>query len=432
MTAHTDTLLLFPQSGGRCERCGKMKDELLLATLVSGGESDSMMLCEDCAARLRVRVDAHNAKQKQAAQAERTQSEKTHPTKKQKKKKNAITKKNAWKIVAIASFVAAAALAAIVGIQMLRGGPGADSAPAEAPVNESFGFVKLEKKSGETGLISADGLIGVKADGTVAMYFTKDDLLPEYAGIQKWTDIVGVTYYGTTYYGLRRDGTVVAAGENYSGQCNVSGWTNVVRVSAGESFVVGLRSNGTVVAAGDNYDGQCDVSAWRRIISVSAGGNYTVGLRVDGKVLMTGTGPFWAQEYPGVSDWTDIVAISASDKTIVGLKSDGTVVATGSNAENQCAVSDWTDIVAISANRYHTVGLRSDGTVVSTQIAEADNYANFGQCDVADWTDIIAVSAGYNWTLGLKADGTVVTTLTGDEDMDELLTRVSGWTDMMV
>jgi hypothetical protein len=62
---------------------------------------------------------------------------------------------------------------------------------------------------------------------------------------------------------LRADGTVVATGDNISGQCNVSGWKDIVAIAAGASHTVGLKSDGTVVACGYNGGGQTSVSAWR-------------------------------------------------------------------------------------------------------------------------------------------------------------------------
>ena len=179
--------------------------------------------------------------------------------------------------------------------------------------------------------------------------------------------------------GLKSDGTVVAVGVTYSGQCDVSEWTDIVAISAGASHTVGLKSDGTVVAVGDNEVGQCDVSEWTDIVAISAGSSHTVGLKSDGTVVAVGG------NYSGkcdVSEWTDIVAISAANSHTVGLKSDGTVVAVGYNGSGQCDVSEWTDIVAISAGAFHTVGLKSDGTVV----AVGDNYS--GQCDVDSWKNI--------------------------------------------
>jgi tetratricopeptide (TPR) repeat protein len=179
--------------------------------------------------------------------------------------------------------------------------------------------------------------------------------------------------------GLKSDGTVVAVGDNYYGQCDVSDWTDIVAISAGYGHTVGLKSDGTVVAVGCNEDGRCDVSDWTDIVAISASNGHTVGLESDGTVVAVGCNEDGRCD---VSNWTDIVAISAGGWHTVGLKSDGTVVAVGYIGDGQCNVSDWTDIVAISAGGEHTVGLRSDGTVV----AAGDNSE--GQCDVSDWTDI--------------------------------------------
>ena len=71
--------------------------------------------------------------------------------------------------------------------------------------------------------------------------------------------------------GLKADGTVVAVGLNFNGQCDVEAWTDIVAVSAGDGYTVGLKADGTVVAVGDNDDGQCNVEAWTDIVAVSAG-----------------------------------------------------------------------------------------------------------------------------------------------------------------
>ena len=63
--------------------------------------------------------------------------------------------------------------------------------------------------------------------------------------------------------GLKSDGTVVACGQNASGQCDVSSWTDIVAVAANRFHTVGLKSDGMVVACGDNYYGQCNVSGWK-------------------------------------------------------------------------------------------------------------------------------------------------------------------------
>src|SRR5258706_304695 len=56
---------------------------------------------------------------------------------------------------------------------------------------------------------------------------------------------------------LKNDGSVVAWGNNYSGQTAVAaGLSGVTAVAAGPEHTVALKSNGTVVAWGRNYEGQ--------------------------------------------------------------------------------------------------------------------------------------------------------------------------------
>ena len=59
--------------------------------------------------------------------------------------------------------------------------------------------------------------------------------------------------------GLKADGTVVAAGNNDYGQCNVDSWKDIVAVAAGNVHTIGLKADGTVVATGCNFSRQCNV-----------------------------------------------------------------------------------------------------------------------------------------------------------------------------
>jgi alpha-tubulin suppressor-like RCC1 family protein len=42
----------------------------------------------------------------------------------------------------------------------------------------------------------------------------------------------------------------------------VDDWTDIVQVDAGSAQTVGLRDDGTLVAAGDNAYGECNVGDW--------------------------------------------------------------------------------------------------------------------------------------------------------------------------
>ena len=265
--------------------------------------------------------------------------------------------------------------------------------------------------------VSAGGshTVGLKADGTVVAvgdnYYGQCD-------VDGWTDIVAVSAGDDHTVGLKADGTVVAVGYNLYGQCDVDGWTDIVAVSVSSRHTVGLKADGTVVAVGDNDDDQCDVDGWTDIVAVSAGDFRTVGLKADGTVVAVGSNLFGQCDVDG---WTDIVAVSAGGSHTVGLKADGTVVAVGDNYYGQCDVDGWTDIVAVSAGDDHTVGLKADGTVVAV------GYNLYGQCDVDGWTDIVAVSVSSRHTVGLKADGTVVAV--GDNGYGRC--DVDGWTDIV-
>ena len=230
--------------------------------------------------------------------------------------------------------------------------------------------------------------------------------------------------------GLRADGTVVAAGSNEDGQCNVSEWENVISVAAGGGqtidldagrrtggyLTLGIKADGTVLATGNNDYGQCDVSEWRGIAAVDVGYDHVVALKTDGTVLTTGRTSYGCGD---VQSWSDIISVKAGSSHTVGLHSDGTVIAVGSNGYGQCDVSGWKDIVAIAAGQNYTVGLKADGTVIA--VGENRN----GQCNVDDWTDIVAIDASYACTVGLRADGTAVKTKYKNIKQD-----ISAWTDI--
>ena len=282
--------------------------------------------------------------------------------------------------------------------------------------------------------ISAGGwhTVGLKADGTLV---AAGDNLGGRCDVKSWTDIVAVSAGAAHTVGLKSDGTLVAVGNNDHGRCDVEDWTDIVAVSAGIFHTVGLKANGTVVAVGNNSYGQCDVEDWTDIVAVSAGYYHTVGLKADGTVVATVVSSPW-NDY-GQSDvggWTTIVSVSAGWNHTVGLRADGTVVAVGYNNCGQCDVEDWTDIVAVSAGYDFTVGLKADGTLVAVghnNKSSTNGYEFSGQCDVEGWSDIVAVSAGTYHTVGVTAGGTVVAV--GDNDYGQCGMAVwSPWTDMML
>ena len=96
-----------------------------------------------------------------------------------------------------------------------------------------------------------------------------------------------------------------------------------------------MRKDGRVVAVGDNSYGQCNVTDWHDIIAISAGDYHTIGLTSDGHVLTTQTKEDAPDSYAEISSWENIVAISAGYGFTLGLKDDGTVVAAGFSNNGQ-------------------------------------------------------------------------------------------------
>ena len=253
--------------------------------------------------------------------------------------------------------------------------------------------------------------VALKIDGTVVAAGHNDN---GRCDVDSWDDIIAVGAGYTHTVGLRSDGTVVAVGSNTYHQCDVSHWCDIVAISAGSFHTVGLRADGKVVATGEYRSGQCSVDDWTKIVAIRAGTEHTVGLRSDGRVVATGDND-WHQ--CNVSDWKNIVDIGAGHQYTVGLRADGRVVKTGSAYHIYFSSEDWSNIVALSSEAEHTVGLRADGSVV----AVGDN--SNGQCNVSDWKDIVAISAGRCHTIGLRRDGSVVAT--GREYEDQC--NVAGW-----
>lgn len=229
--------------------------------------------------------------------------------------------------------------------------------------------------------------------------------------------------------GLKTDGTLVSAGDNADGQCDVSSWRDIIAVSTGLSHTVGLRADGTVLAVGDKEFNRTDVSAWTDIVSISANWTHTAGLKADGTAVITDYIDTLGHVYNAqcdVNSWSDIVMVSAGMDHTLGLKANGTVLATGANDDGECNVGNWSDIISISAGLSYSLGLKADGTVVATGQLSGWNGLDV-KCDVSNWTDVISISAGHGHAVGLKADGTVLATGGNDHGQCD----VGSWTDIV-
>jgi alpha-tubulin suppressor-like RCC1 family protein len=199
---------------------------------------------------------------------------------------------------------------------------------------------------------------------------------------------------------LRKDGTVVGVAiKGYeSAVAGISEWKGVIAVAAGYAQTLALKADRTVVAAGGNWAGQCNVAGWRDVVGIAAG-MHSVGVRQDGTCLAVGSNKYGQCN---VADWKDIIAVAAGDAHTVGLKRDGTVVATGRNNMGQCNVGKWTDIVDVKSLSWQTIGLCKDGTVVT--IGE-DNWKQQTMNEAVK--DAVAITSGEHFFVALRPDGTI-------------------------
>ena len=182
-------------------------------------------------------------------------------------------------------------------------------------------------------------VILVYGDGTVEHIGNRSDKHPDISGIQEWTDIVQVAHGHTVALGLKKDGTVVAVGDNSKGQADVSGWTDIVQLAVFDSvstmgieniegFSVGLKSDGTLVATGQYYYGS-DISGLLAITDVkqiARERENVVLLKNDGSVVSNPGTEFLRTSFEGVADIAAIGFEWDKQQDYIYVKEDGTVV----------------------------------------------------------------------------------------------------------
>lgn len=179
-----------------------------------------------------------------------------------------------------------------------------------------------------------DHVAGLIADGTVVITDRAQRRIAK-----RWFNVTAIAAGNGFTLALFGDGTVRACGEDLTNRLHqVEQWRDIVAICAGDHHFAGVRKDGSVVAAGCNGRGQCNVGAWTDIVAVAGGGAHTVGLRKDGTAVTTGSNE---NGQCNVGQWTQIVAIAAGSRHTVGLRRDGTVVATGRNDSGECNVTRW-------------------------------------------------------------------------------------------
>lgn len=222
------------------------------------------------------------------------------------------------------------------------------------------------------------------------------------------TDVVSLAAGGTHNLALKRDGTVVAWGDNgFYRQCEVpAGLSNVVAITCGQISSMALRNDGTLLTWGHESQYQPALS---NVVLMAGGFFHHLAVQADGKMTFWGSHLDWCQHCapPGLRN---VVAVAAGEFHTVALTGAGKVAAWGGNEFGQCNVPlGLANIVAVAAGRGHSVALRADGTVVAWGSNEDDEGNYLGQATVPNGlSNVVAIAAGYRHSLALKADGTVV------------------------
>ena len=174
---------------------------------------------------------------------------------------------------------------------------------------------------------------------------------------------------------------------------------NIIKVAAGGDVSLALLSNGTVLAWGYNYWGQCGNGSY---------GSFTV----DKSIFQ-------------VIGLTNVVAIEAGPRHCFAIKSDGTLWAWGYNYYGELGngttktsgiplqVLVLTDVTAVSPGKFSSISATSDGTLFAWGSHSTDIFGNGVTVNPAvptpvyGMTNVTSVAAGDDHCLISKADGSV-------------------------
>jgi alpha-tubulin suppressor-like RCC1 family protein len=224
---------------------------------------------------------------------------------------------------------------------------------------------------------------------------------------------------------LKRDGTVMAAGWNQSGQTEVPDrLVDVVAVAAGSDHSLALRADGRVVAWGWNQAHQTEVPAdLEEVVAIAAGREFSLALQKNGAVRAWGGvlpgadgnanegGAYEPPEELETPPWplkpgfSPVVAITAGWRHALALRQDGTVLGWGLRSERAAYTppTNLGPVVAISAGKGFSLALKPDGTV------RAWGSNGYHQLDVPPTAcHVVAIASGSYHACALREDGTVV------------------------
>lgn len=209
-------------------------------------------------------------------------------------------------------------------------------------------------------------IVGLDSDGTLKS--AGHDAGDGQREVNDWANIVAIAMGWRHTVGLNSTGNVLITGYGSSRQfnqmqLNKEDWSNIIAIAAGggddvgDGHTVGLRKDGRVVAVGDNEFNQCEVGLWENIIAIAAGDWFTMGLDKDGQIFITKPSQDVIDKYHLYTDvlnaenWsnTGVITIAAGGGSAIGLYENGDVIAAGYGQYNQKkTANNWSNIMVYS------------------------------------------------------------------------------------
>jgi alpha-tubulin suppressor-like RCC1 family protein len=237
--------------------------------------------------------------------------------------------------------------------------------------------------------ISESHLLVLKKDGTVVAWGQRND--KGQCNVPVWlVDVVQVAVGANYSVAVTQQGQVVVWGDSDSTPAELSDVTQISASSQDNIFrfrhLLALKKDGRVVAWGNNEYGQCNVPVrLGDVVQVSAGDQFSLALVRDGRVVAWGSNDTGECQVPAhiASGMVDVVQITAGRAHSLALTRDGRVVAWGNNEYGQCNVPvNLADIVHVIAQDDYSIALMRDGRVQSWGSKNLNVYGRLQELDV--------------------------------------------------
>ena len=257
-------------------------------------------------------------------------------------------------------------------------------------------------------------VLGLRADGTVAIMGDDMPHSPCLAAVRGWTDMAQVCSYSVGVHGITREGVIRAAGKKAAGTEGL----HASRIGGRIGFPIDGNDEMMIEAWALSFPegALTSLPEWLCGVRVQEllGGEADpyAALTMDGQVLIDAN---WAGFELGVRHEAFVngpyVDLDMHFGILAALRADGRVDATGwvtpgdtVRAAAACATEGFTDVVKVEAGLDFVLGLRADGTVC---FAGADEGH---AAQVRALRDVVDIAAGSRFAIALLADGSVVMT----------------------